>query len=270
MTDGHLSKGEQRRQQMLHLLKQTGRISVQEMMERFDCSEATVRRDLDLLEKTAGVIRTVGGAIYDGFLTVREASFTEKKEQLWVQKEAIAAKAVELIEEGDSICLSGGTTTYLIARELKRREGITEVTNAVNIAMELADSEGIQVVVIGGVMRSKSYELAGPLAERMIEQLHIGKMFLGLDGLTPEQGLTTYSELEAQTARMLISRSRQTFAVFDHTKLGKTSLFSIAPLTELQGCVTDEGISAEAAEQLRQQGLDLHVAKLPKPQESVR
>lgn len=264
MADSHLSKGEQRRQQMLHVLKQAGRMSVQEIMERFECSEATARRDLDLLEKTAGVIRTIGGAIYDGFSSVREASFMEKKEQLWVQKEAIAWKAMELIEEGDSVCLSGGTTTYLIAKELKRHEGITVVTNAVNIAMELADSEGIQVVVIGGVMRSKSYELAGPLAERMIEQLNIGKMFLGIDGLTPEQGITTYSELEAQTARMLMKRSRQTFAVFDHTKLGKTSLFSIAPLTELRGCVTDDGMEEAAAAELRQLGLDMHMASVPK------
>ncbi|OPA79996.1 DeoR family transcriptional regulator [Paenibacillus selenitireducens] len=233
------SKGEQRRQLILQLLKQQGRITIQEIIDQFDCSEATARRDLDLLDKKGEIIRTIGGALFDGISTVREMPFAEKKQHLWLEKEAIARKAVELIEEGDSICLTGGTTTFLIARELKSRQGVTVVTNAVNIAMELADSEGIQVVVVGGVMRNKSFELCGPLAEKTIMHLNIEKLFIGVDGISAEQGITTYSELEAQTGRMLMSRAKHTIAVFDRTKVNKASLFSIAPLSELHACVTD-------------------------------
>lgn len=251
MAEETASKGEVRRGQIMLLLKQQGKISITELIEKFDCSEATIRRDLDLLDKRGELIRTIGGALYEGISNAREIPFSEKRQRLWLEKEAIARKAMEFIQEGDNICLSGGTTTYLIAKELKSRSGITVVTNAVNIAMELADSVGIQVVVIGGVMRAKNFELCGPLAEKTIEYLNIGKMFLGIDGFTVEQGITTYSEQEAQTARMLMNRAQQTIGVFDHTKVGKSSLFSIAPLTELYACITDKPCDEEITNYLR-------------------
>ncbi|UUZ90053.1 DeoR/GlpR family DNA-binding transcription regulator [Paenibacillus sp. P25] len=193
---------------------------------------------------------------------LREQSFTEKREQWSPEKEAIARKAASMVEEGDIVGLTGGTTTYLIAKELKLHRGITVVTNAVNIAMELADSEGVQVVLTGGVVRKNSYELCGPLAEKIVESLNIGKMFMGIDGITAEQGVTTYSELEAHIARLMLQRSLQTYAVFDHTKVGKASLFGIAPLSAPRGCITDRRPEAAFADLLQQQGLELHLAEL--------
>jgi len=260
MLDTSASKGEVRRRQIMHYIKQQGKISIAELVDKFQCSEATARRDLELLDKRGEIIRTIGGALYEGMSNAREVSFSEKRKQLWLEKEAIARKTMELIEEGDSICLSGGTTTYLIARELKARRNVNVVTNAVNIAMELADADGLQVVVIGGVMRAKNFELCGPLAEKTIEHLNIGKMFLGVDGFTIEQGITTFSEQEAQTARMLMSRARETVAVFDHSKIGKTSLFSIAPLTDLSAIVTDEAPGAEVERYLKDNGIAMHIA----------
>ncbi|CAH0118309.1 MULTISPECIES: DeoR/GlpR family DNA-binding transcription regulator [unclassified Paenibacillus] len=260
MTGPALTKGELRRQQILQFIKQKGRITIQEIIENFDCSEATARRDLDLLDKQGAIIRTIGGALFEGMNSVREVPFAEKKQQLWLEKEKIARKAVEWIEEGDSVCLTGGTTTFLIARELKQMQGVTVVTNAVNIAMELADSDGIQVVVVGGVMRSKSYELSGPLAEKTIEHLNIEKLFIGIDGISIEQGISTYSELEAQTAKMLMARTKRTIAVFDHTKVGKASLFSIAPLTELHACLTDTRMDAAMEAELDRHGITVAYA----------
>jgi DeoR/GlpR family transcriptional regulator of sugar metabolism len=262
MSESNLSKGEQRREQILAVLKAERRLTIADMIERFGCSEATARRDLDLLEKMPGVIRTIGGAIYEGLARVREVSFNEKKEQLWLEKEAIARKAASLITDGDVICLTGGTTTFLIARELKNQqaEGITIVTNAVNIAMELADCSGIQVVVTGGVLRGSSFELCGPLAEKTVEDLNIGTMFMGIDGLTPEHGATTYSELEARIARLFMARTKRTIAVFDHTKIGRTSLFSIAPLASLNGCITNRLEDRSLAEAITQNHIPLHLA----------
>ncbi|MCR8642457.1 DeoR/GlpR family DNA-binding transcription regulator [Paenibacillus sp. N1-5-1-14] len=260
MNDTPSSKGDIRRTQMMNLLKQQGKITITEIIERFDVSEATARRDLDLLDRKGELIRTIGGALYEGMSTVREVAFSEKSQKLWLEKEAVARKASELIEEGDSICLSGGTTTYLIAKQLKSRQGITVVTNAVNIAMELADSEGIQVVVIGGVMRAKNFELCGPLAEKTIEHINIGKMFLGIDGFNIQQGISTYSELEAQTARMLMNRALQTIAVLDHTKVGKASLFSIAPLTSLYGCICDKPFDEPTTAYMNEHGIQAIIA----------
>lgn len=260
MREQALTKGEQRRQAILDMLKTRGRISVQDIVEAIGCSEATARRDLDALEQSESVIRTIGGAVYDAFHTVKEASFEEKTTLSWAEKERIAAKAASLVDEGDIVGLSGGTTTFLIAKALKSRSGITVVTNALNIAMELADSDGVQVVVAGGVLRRKSYELSGPLAERVVEALHIGKMFLGVDGFALGAGLTTHSESEAQIAKMLIRRSERTYAVFDRSKVGRASLFSIVPATAIHACITDAPLDGDLQEALLARGVEVHVA----------
>lgn len=252
------SKGDRRRKSILQWLKQKGRITVQEIVDQFHCSETTARRDLDMLERTESVIRTIGGAMYDGFQTVKEATFAEKTNLLWIEKENIAARAASFVESGDIIGLSGGTTTYLIAKALKEHHGITVVTNAVNIAMELADCEDIQVVVTGGIMRSKSFELCGPLAEKMVAELHIGKMFLGIDGINVQQGLTTYSEAEAQIAKMLLSRSQQIYAVFDHSKVNKASLFSIAPISAVHGLITDAQLEADMMQAIQEYKIEVY------------
>lgn len=256
-----LSKGELRRQQILQVMKQNGRITIAEIIEQFECSEATARRDLDLMERKGELIRTIGGALLEGPGTVREVSFDEKRQLLWLEKEAIARRALDFIEEGESICLTGGTTTFLLARLLKQRQGITVVTNAVNIAMELSDCEGIQVVVIGGVMRSNSFELCGPLAERTIEHLNIEKLFMGIDGFSITKGITTYSELEAQTARMLMRQAQQTFAVFDHTKVGKASLFTVTSVEGLTGCITDSPLPDDMTSKLLKVGVSCYYAE---------
>ncbi|GGG20807.1 DeoR/GlpR family DNA-binding transcription regulator [Paenibacillus abyssi] len=261
MSDINLSKGQRRREQLMMLLKQQGRITIQEIVDRFGCSEATARRDLEAMERTEPIIRTIGGAMYGGGMSaVRDVTFAEKTGISYLEKERIALKAASLIEEGDVIGLSGGTTNYLLAKLIRDRKGITVVTNAVNIAMELAGSD-IQVLVTGGIMRHNSFELCGPLAEGMVGNLHIGKMFIGVDGVSADSGITTYSEQEAQIAKALISRSRASYAVFDHTKVGKTSLFSIAALEQLQAFITDEPLPDELKLAAEVYHIEVHIAK---------
>jgi DeoR family transcriptional regulator of aga operon len=258
MADVSGSKGQRRREAVLQLLKQQGRVTIPEMVERFGCSEATARRDLEQMEAEYPVIRTIGGAMYDGMNAVRDLPFAEKEGLSILEKERIAQLAASLIIEGDVIGLSGGTTNFLIAKMLKSRKGITVVTNAVNIAMELAGSD-IQVVVTGGIMRHNSFELCGPLGEGMVAHLNIGKMFIGVDGISAAGGITTYSEQEAQIAKALIKRSQAAYAVFDHTKTDRTSLFSIASLTELRGVITDVPLTAELAAEVKKHGISVHV-----------
>lgn len=266
MTQYALSKGDRRRDSIMQALKRQGRITIQDIVDTYGCSEATARRDLDVLERQGGIIRSFGGAQLDpGALVVREVPFREKKELLLLEKEAIARRAASLVEEGDIVALTGGTTTTLIARELQSRSRITVVTNAVNIAMELSGSEGVQVVLTGGVMRHNSYELCGPLAEKIVEGIHIAKMFMGIDGIAAEQGLTTFSEQEADIARLMQRRSQETYAVFDHTKAGRTSLFGVTPLSSVTGCITNRSPSGELAAALEQLSIPVYLgtAELP-------
>ncbi|GAB6988426.1 DeoR/GlpR family DNA-binding transcription regulator [Paenibacillus pini] len=251
---------EERHQQILDHLMQYDSISLQEILQRFGCSEATARRDLEALEKSGRLIRTLGGgAKYSGTASGREIPFHEKQNKLYPEKESIAAKAASLVEEGDVIGLTGGTTTYLIARALKNHRNITVVTNAVNIAMELSANEDIQVVLTGGMLRSKNFELCGPLAERTLEAINIHTMFMGIDGFSADQGASTYSELEANTAMLMMKRSARTIAVFDHTKAGRNSLFQIAPVQSLYGIITDQELGPELRKQLEDAQLNMYV-----------
>ncbi|QJD87854.1 DeoR/GlpR family DNA-binding transcription regulator [Cohnella herbarum] len=250
----------ERQEQELAYLERYGSISLLEMTEKFDCSEATARRDLEELEKTGRIIRTMGGgAKYGSNGMSREVPFHEKQSALFREKEAIADKAASLVEEGDVIGLTGGTTTFLIAKALKKRSNITVVTNAVNIAMELADSEELQVVLTGGVLRNRSYELCGPLAEQSVKALNIHLMFMGVDGVTG-QGVSTYSELEANIASQLMRRSGRTIAVFDRSKVGKSSLFHVASLNELHACITDELPAESTLQALKQANVEVYTA----------
>jgi len=251
-----LSKGEQRRDNIMKLLRQQGRVSIPDITGQFNCSEATARRDLDMLDGQGQIIRTIGGALPHPKLTAAETSFNEKRNLLWLEKEAIAAKAASMVEKGDIIGLTGGTTTFLIARALKFHNEITVVTNAVNIAMELSESEGVQVVLTGGVMRKKNYELCGPLAESILKSIHISKMFMGVDGVSIAQGVTTFSELEAQMARLMLERAVHGYAVFDHSKLNKISMFPIAPLDALKGIVTNQMDNQEILDYMHKHKLE--------------
>lgn len=253
------TKSELRRELLLELIKRNGKMSLKEMIEATGSSEATVRRDLDILEKSELIIRTIGGAVYEGTVTQvsPEKSFADKSLEFRREKERIAEAAASFVKEGEVVCLTGGTTAYFIARALKRMQGITVVTNAVNIAMELADAEGVQVVVIGGVMRQKSYELIGPLAESVIGNLNISLMFLGVNGVTPQHGFTTHSELEARVAQLLMDRSSRIYAVFDHSKFMKSALFTIAPLSRADGIVTDRKPDPRLMRACEEAGLDV-------------
>ncbi len=261
MSERGPNKGDKRRERIMTMLKRQGKITIQEIIDALHCSEATARRDLDSLARQGSLIRTIGGAQLDHLPASREIPFHEKKQLLLLEKEAIAAKAAAMVKPGDVVGLTGGTTTYLIAKALKELRGITVVTNAVNIAMELADCDGIQLVLTGGVMRQNSYELCGPLAEKVVEGLNIGIMFAGVDGVTAEQGLTTYSEQEAVIARLMLKRSVSSYAVFDHTKVGRASLFSFAGLDAVSGCVTDRQPEGEVGRYLEERGIPVYVAE---------
>ncbi|MBB6674950.1 DeoR/GlpR family DNA-binding transcription regulator [Cohnella nanjingensis] len=252
----------ERQERLLAYLEANGSITLQELVSTFDCSEATARRDLEELEQSGAIIRTMGGgAMYAGPQpNLREVPFREKQQALYREKEAIAQAAADLVQEGDVIGLTGGTTTFLIARALKRRRRITVVTNAVNIAMELSDNEELQVVLTGGVLRNKSFELCGPLAEQTVKAINIHTMFMGIDGLT-DQGVSTYSELEANIAALLMERADKTVAVFDRTKAGRSSLFAVAPLAKLHACISDREPQPHIAQALRDAGVAMHVAR---------
>src|SRR5947209_2568813 len=238
---------------ILERLSADGTISVVALAKSFDVSPATIRRDLRLLESQRLLGRTHGGAGPQG---VRyELPLRYKRARQHEEKLRMAREAASRVLDGWGVGLSGGTTTTEVARVLVERQRLTVVTNALNIASELAVRPNLKLVVTGGVARAESYELVGPIAEASLEGLNLDTVFLAVDGIAPGAGLTTHHEIEARTNRALLERARQVIVVADGSKLGKTAFARICELGDVDELITDDEGDPEALAMLAGSGL---------------
>lgn len=246
----------ERRDSIIQLIREHGRVRVDSLSEQFEVSSVTIRNDLDFLEKKGILHRTHGGALIRK--NVYEDPTLEEKQQLHQkEKQKIGEKAVELIDDGDSILLDSGTTTLEIAHRLEGKMNLTVMTNAIKIALDLGSQENINVMLTGGSLRKESYSLVGPEAERTIKNYYFDKLFLGVDGLDIGFGLTTPNPMEAQLNRIMVERAKQVIAVTDSSKLGRHSFSYICDLDVLSTLITDNGISQEFEKQLGKRNIDV-------------
>jgi DeoR family transcriptional regulator of aga operon len=229
-----------------------------DLAREFGVSAATLRRDLQMLEDQKLLSRTHGGAraqevSYE--LPVRYRSGRHRD-----QKIRIAQVAAELLPRGPLIVgLTGGTTTSEVARIMAARVDLTVITNALNIATELAVRPRVKVIVTGGVTRPQSYELVGPLAEQTLSGLHLQIAVVGVDGIDATAGLTTHDEVEAHANRAMIARASRVMVVADGSKVGAVMLARICDLSAVSELVTDSSADPGALADLRRSGVTVHV-----------
>ncbi|MGZ4311194.1 MAG: DeoR/GlpR family DNA-binding transcription regulator, partial [Solirubrobacteraceae bacterium] len=171
------------------------------------------------------------------------------------QKRRIAHEAASRVLEGWAIGLTGGTTTTEVARALVDRPRLTVVTNALNIAAEIAVRPNLKLVVTGGVARAESYELVGPIAEASLEGLNLDMAFLSVDGISPRAGLTTHHEIEAGTDRALLARAEQVVVVADSSKLSQVAFARICELADVTELITDEDADPAAVAAIEDAGV---------------
>jgi DeoR family transcriptional regulator of aga operon len=246
---------------ILQQLNERGSVGVAELTEQLAVSEASVRRDLHLLETQHLLTRTHGGAVASGVLY--ELPMRYRGGQHHDAKRAIAQAAAALLPaDVKSVGLNGGTTTTEVARALASRSGLRVVTNALNIASELAVRSNIELVVCGGSARSESYELVGPLAELTLSNVNIDIAVLGVDGVHPSAGFTTHHEVEAHTNRALLRAAERVVVVADSSKIGKRGFAKIGEIATASDIVTDSGASAKDLAELRRLGPEVHVVEV--------
>jgi len=233
-------------------------VDVTQLAEELSVSQASVRRDLQLLESQQLLTRTHGGAVASGVLY--ELPMRYRGGQRHEEKRAIAKQAVALLgPEVTSVGLNGGSTTTEVARALASYSGLRVVTNALNIAAELAVRSNIELVVCGGSARSESYELVGPLAELTLSNINLDVAFIGVDGVSPGAGLTTHHEVEAQTNRFVLRAAERVVVVADSAKLGRRGFARISDLSAVDDLVTDSGATDAQVAELERAGVRVHV-----------
>ncbi len=164
-----------------------------------------------------------------------------------------------MLRDNEIVMLDSGTTTAEVARHIKflKLKALTVITNALNIAMELANLPHLRVIMIGGILRQMSYSLGGPHAEHTLKGLNADRLFLGVDSLDPEIGLTTPGVLEAQLNAMMIRVAREVIVVADSSKFARRNLSLIAPLDSVHKIITDDGLAPAMVASLRQRGLEV-------------
>ncbi|WP_137991042.1 DeoR/GlpR family DNA-binding transcription regulator [Streptomyces vilmorinianum] len=252
---------------LLELLASTGRLEVEEAATTLDVSPATIRRDLDELAEQRLLVRTRGGAVAQG--VSYELPLRYKSSRHASEKQRIAAAAADLVREGEVVGLNGGTTTTEVARAFALRfaggrppapgtapaPALTVVTNALNIAGELAVRPQIKIVVSGGVARPQTYELVGPLAAGVLNEVVLDVVVLGVDGIDAELGIMAHHEDEAGISRLLAERASRVIVVADSSKLGRRAFARICGLDRVDVLVTDAALPAEAVRQLTDAGV---------------
>ncbi|CAM4243172.1 DeoR/GlpR family DNA-binding transcription regulator [Paenibacillus typhae] len=232
---------EERKRSIVQFVEQRTRASVQELSLQLGVSESTIRRDLKELEEARLLKRTHGGAVSLQSVNF-EAAFPDKADRLLDEKQRIAAKAVQMIQEGDAILLDGGTTTLQIARALKSFSNLKVITNSIMALNELKDCRNIEVSITGGMLRPDTMAFVGPMTERSLEMVRVDKAFLGTNGLDLQEGITTPNMLEAATKRKMIAVAKQSILLADHSKIGQVSFCKVADLNEIDHCILDSAV----------------------------
>jgi DeoR family transcriptional regulator of aga operon len=252
---------EERRREIVSVLGQNGRITVEEVAKRFGVSAVTARNDLDSLSESGALVRSHGGGIRpltaapEHPLRVREGMHHEEKVR-------IAAAALQLIQPFQTVILCTGSTSSLLAGQLREKPpaNITVITYALNVAAKLHDCQKLSLVLVGGFLRHPSTAFVGPHAEQMMQSLHADHCFMSTVGLDIEVGLTTLDILEAQLNRRMMESAAQVTVLADSSKFGHRSLSVISDFRKIQRVITDTKAPQADVEKLRTRGVEVILA----------
>ena len=242
-------------------LQQTGRVSVETLSLQLDVSVVTIRRDLDALEQKGLLRRTHGGAVsieplfYEPFR--RDRSFLAQVERAADEKRRIGRAAAALINSGETIALTPGTTTTEVIRGLPMNYNITVVTNTVNVAMELSKRKDVYVFVTGGHLHGEWFSLVGSAALKSLENMLINTMFIGADGLDAVWGASCFNADEAELNSTMMRLARRRVAVVDSGKLSVVANWRICKATELDILVTDAAATDESIAPFQKLGIEV-------------
>lgn len=243
----------ERHTEILRILQRLKSVSVQTLTERLDVSEVTIRKDLSLLEEQGRLSRTHGGAVLSED-TERLRPIPVRRRENTRLKQAIGARARELVREDDTIYLDAGSTCAALAHEI-RRMSLRVLTNSIDVVLELADAPQIALVAVGGTFRAEAGSFIGPLAVRGLRGFQIGTCFLGTTGISADGRFSSQNLIEAQLKSTAIECSRRCVVLADHTKYGVSAFSVFATADTVDVLVSDAGF--EHARELEALGIEV-------------
>lgn len=250
----------ERRSLILQQLSEHAEVSVTALSQMFHTSEVTIRKDLTALQNRNLILRTRGGAIRRPHENMNEDTSISRKSMFnFQEKERIGEKAATLIKDGDHIMIDSGTTTFCIAKHLDQFHNLNIITNAMNTATELVKYQRFSVIMLGGHIRSNSHSSVGPLAISTLRNLSNYKLFLGVDSLSIEKGISTPNIEEALLNQLMIENANEVIAVCDSSKFNKRSFSHICAVKDLDAIITDKAAPHDIISQIKQLGVKVYL-----------
>jgi len=248
----------ERQQQLTRLLERAGRLSISQICEKFSISEATARRDLDLLSEQGSIQRVHGGVIL-----LRQAApedpILKRSNEREVEKERIGRATAALVQDSETVFLGSGTTVLQVAQNLVQRK-ISVITNSLPVINLMSEKENITLIALGGILRDSELSFIGHITEQALAEVRSDKVIIGTRAISLDQGLTNDYLPETLTDRAILNAGRQTIIVADHTKCGVIATAFLAPLSAMSILVTDDQTDKEFINSLRAKGTDVIVA----------
>lgn len=246
----------ERRHEIVQLTQEDGKVVVPDLAQRFAVSDVTIRTDLNMLDELGLLVRTRGGAMASS-RTLRELTVAEKAAERCGVKRRLAEAACQFVREGDAIILDSGTTTAEIAKYLSGIGRLMVMTNGLNVAQNLAVADGVEVLMTGGKLRKKSQSFFGGHAEEALSRYNFDTLFLGVDGIDFNAGITTHFEYEAILNRKMCRAAKQIIVVTDSSKFNRSGVHKICGLGEIDILITDTAIPDSFARSLEDSGVRL-------------
>ena len=247
---------EERRNNILNIVQRDRRATISELSEYFQTGEATIRRDLNAMEKKGLIQRTHGGAIAKDKKNV-ELGMEERAEKNKLEKERIAKAVSALIHDGEVVMIDSGSTTQKIAEYLKSKNSLIVITNSNSIANELVGTNDNTVMLTGGELRPRTGALVGPVANQMIEKFRADRVILGMSSMDIDDGFFTVDPNEAELKYKMMHMSSRVIVAMDSSKVGTKSLSLVCHCHEIDILVTDAGINKKALSSLKKQGVEV-------------
>jgi DeoR family transcriptional regulator, fructose operon transcriptional repressor len=248
---------EERQQLILQWLKQNQSVRIAELCKYLNVTRETVRRDLYELEEKGLLKKVHGGAVLAK--TNVEPPYAKRSVLNINEKEAIAAAAASFVEDGDAIYIDLGTSTLLFAKQLLGKKGITVITNALLVALELSKNPDVKIIMSGGELRSGELALSGPVARKSLEHLYVDKAFIGVGGVSLETGFTDYHLAESEIRQLMLKNAKEKYVLVDHSKMNVAAFVKVAELEDIDVVITDSEAPQSTLQQLEEKGLQVVV-----------
>lgn len=245
----------ERRNAILEKLQVERRVVVSELSQLYNVSEETIRRDLEKLENDGYVIKSYGGAVLNENTNV-DLPFNVRKNRNVLGKQKIAAIVSEMVHDGENIMLDASSTAVAIAKALKNKKDLTVITNSLEIALELIDVSGCNVISTGGLATGSSFALVGSVTDKTIRSYYVDKAIISSKGIDLYAGITDSDERHANNKASMLQMAKKKVLAVDSSKFGKIAFAKIGDLKDVAAIVTDKKPEEEWLQRLEELGVE--------------